>query len=588
MATNSTNDTKAIAEIQKKLADASLAPPGTGEPANPTDSTNEETKVEESTADGSASSASTESTISTTITTQPPSVNASQAPPKADAYPTPQQPVQEDTKAAETDRTNLIINYLPPTMSEGTLATLFSPYGLLERCKIVVDLQTLRSRGYGFVKYDNASSAERALKALNGYELNGKRLKVAFARQQCKAITNANLYITNIPAHYEDDNLRKLFRDYGTIVECRVLKDQHGQSRGVGFVRMDTHHNAIQALQAMDQYVIDDKHPPLLVKLAQRRVPRRYWNTQNRGQNTSQGGRGGKSGMQMNGNNNRGKNKRGNQNRRYAPKGQGGQGAYRQQPNQMGMVGAAMGMDGTAYGAHQMSMQQQYPAYQQQQPRGSPKSRGYYRPRNQGGKQPKPQYQPRRQANQAQGAQPMYAQPMAMYAAEPYAMYGQQPAYGQPMVGHMAAMPTGSAPSNVAQNGMAMSSSMMMAVPASVGASVQSASVGGNGGGPSQQVSGSSVTGLMRPGGQMGAGHMLTVLNLPKHFDVGHLMNMYAKFGPVQSVKILEDREKGPTGVVSYFYKEDALRAQNETNRQQIGSSEPALETIMQAAVSPK
>ncbi len=48
-------------------------------------------------------------------------------------------------------------------MSEGTIATLFSPYGLLKRCKIVVDLQTLRSRGYGFVKYDNAISAERAL-----------------------------------------------------------------------------------------------------------------------------------------------------------------------------------------------------------------------------------------------------------------------------------------------------------------------------------------------------------------------------------------------------------------------------------------
>merc|ERR1719464_2420655 len=109
-------------------------------------------------------------------------------------------------------------------MSEGTLATLFSPYGLLERCKIVVDLQTLRSRGYGFVKYDNQNSAERAMKALNGYELNGKKLKVAFARQQCKAITNANLYITNIPTHFESENLYKLFQDYGKIIECNARR----------------------------------------------------------------------------------------------------------------------------------------------------------------------------------------------------------------------------------------------------------------------------------------------------------------------------------------------------------------------------
>merc|ERR1712113_369591 len=213
----------------------------------------------------------------------------------------------------EGDNTNLIINYLPPTMSEGTLATLFSPYGLLERCKIVVDLQTLRSRGYGFVKYDNEISAERALNALNGYELNGKKLKVAFARPQCKAITNANLYITNVPPHFNDNNLKKLFDEFGKIVECRVLMDQNGQSRGVGFVRMDTHHNAIQALQAMDQYVIDDKHPPLLVKLAQRRVPRRYWNSQNQRQNKkyqNQGG-GGMGGSNMGGgggNNNMGGN----------------------------------------------------------------------------------------------------------------------------------------------------------------------------------------------------------------------------------------------------------------------------------------
>merc|ERR1712113_991052 len=273
----------------------------------------------------------------------------------------------------EGDNTNLIINYLPPTMSEGTLATLFSPYGLLERCKIVVDLQTLRSRGYGFVKYDNAISAERALNALNGYELNGKKLKVAFARKQCKAITNANLYITNVQPHFTDSNLRKLFQDYGKIVECRVLMDQNGQSRGVGFVRMDTHHNAIQALQAMDQYVIDDKHPPLLVKLAQRRVPRRYWNSQNRNQNqggnkkygnnmnNNQGGMGGN----MGGNGQNKNKKRNSPNRKYySPKGNNN---YRQ-----GGMGMDNNMGGNSLGNNNMGGGN----------RGSPSKRGYYRAKN--------------------------------------------------------------------------------------------------------------------------------------------------------------------------------------------------------------
>ena len=53
----------------------------------------------------------------------------------------------------------------------------------------------------------------------------------------------------------------------GKIIECRVLKNEDGGSRGVGFVRLDTHHNAIQALQGMDQLVIDDRYPPLSVKV---------------------------------------------------------------------------------------------------------------------------------------------------------------------------------------------------------------------------------------------------------------------------------------------------------------------------------
>jgi len=277
-----------------------------------------------------------------------------------------------------------------------------------------VDLQTLRSRGYGFVKYDNQNSAERAMKALNGYELNGKKLKVAFARQQCKAITNANLYITNIPSHFENDALYKLFQDYGKIIECRVLKDQNGQSRGVGFVRMDTHHNAIQALQAMDQYVIDDKHPPLLVKLAQRRVPRRYWNNQNRGGQGMVGQGGGRGGRANRGGRGRGPNKR----RQYQQK------TNRQQAGGYGAAGM---------GAPQMAGMELNPmGGMGGGNRNSPSKRGFYRPRQQYGKQgqqQKGQYTPnqqRRQPNQGfpTAMYPQYDAPYGMAAPQyPQAAY---------------------------------------------------------------------------------------------------------------------------------------------------------------------
>jgi len=397
-----TNDATEVTDLAEKLAATTLD----AEPTKTEETTkgNDDNKSEETSEAVDAAQLAAEAVANKT---------------KTDETSTASGTTEQKDEQSDEDKTNLIINYLPPTMSEGTLATLFSPYGLLERCKIVVDLQTLRSRGYGFVKYDNKLSAERAMKALNGYELNGKRLKVAYARQQCKAITNANLYITNIPVHFEDENLYKLFQDYGKIIECRVLKDQNGQSRGVGFVRMDTHHNAIQALQAMDQYVIDEKHPPLLVKLAQRRVPRRYWNNQNRGvgggaigNNRGRGNRGGRG---------RGRNNKG----RYQQK-QNRQQQYGQQMPQMAGMGGQMGM-GDMGGNMMGNMGGK---------RGNSSHRGgYYRPRQQQYKQnqQKAQYQQRRQPNQ--GGQPYF--PTAMYDA-PYGIAPQYPqaAYAQNM--HMA------------------------------------------------------------------------------------------------------------------------------------------------------
>ena len=40
------------------------------------------------------------------------------------------------------------------------------------------DKATGRSRGFGFVNFDNAQSAEAAIKGMNGYAAHGKRLKV--------------------------------------------------------------------------------------------------------------------------------------------------------------------------------------------------------------------------------------------------------------------------------------------------------------------------------------------------------------------------------------------------------------------------
>ncbi|ORC91825.1 RNA-binding protein UBP-2 [Trypanosoma theileri] len=76
---------------------------------------------------------------------------------------------------------NLMVNYIPTTVDEVQLRQLFERYGQIESVKIVCDRETRQSRGFGFVKFHSASSAQQAITALNGFSILNKRLKVALA-----------------------------------------------------------------------------------------------------------------------------------------------------------------------------------------------------------------------------------------------------------------------------------------------------------------------------------------------------------------------------------------------------------------------
>ncbi|CBH16930.1 RNA-binding protein, putative [Trypanosoma brucei gambiense DAL972] len=76
---------------------------------------------------------------------------------------------------------NLMVNYIPTTVDEVQLRQLFERFGAIESVKIVCDRETRQSRGYGFVKFQSASSAQQAIASLNGFVILNKRLKVALA-----------------------------------------------------------------------------------------------------------------------------------------------------------------------------------------------------------------------------------------------------------------------------------------------------------------------------------------------------------------------------------------------------------------------
>ena len=77
---------------------------------------------------------------------------------------------------------NLFIYHLPPHYLDADLIQLFSDYGNVVSAKVFVDKETHLSKGFGFVSYDNAASAQSAIQSMNGYQVMGKRLKVSLKK----------------------------------------------------------------------------------------------------------------------------------------------------------------------------------------------------------------------------------------------------------------------------------------------------------------------------------------------------------------------------------------------------------------------
>ncbi|XP_069367071.1 cold inducible RNA binding protein a isoform X2 [Paralichthys olivaceus] len=76
------------------------------------------------------------------------------------------------------DEGKLFIGGLSFETNEESLSAAFGKYGNIEKVDVIRDKETGRSRGFGFVKYNNADDAKDALDAMNGKTLDGRAIRV--------------------------------------------------------------------------------------------------------------------------------------------------------------------------------------------------------------------------------------------------------------------------------------------------------------------------------------------------------------------------------------------------------------------------
>lgn len=77
---------------------------------------------------------------------------------------------------------NIYVGNLSREVTDNDLNQLFSTYGALKSSKVIRDMFSQDSKGFGFVEMQNKSEGEKAISELNGKELKGKKIVVNEAR----------------------------------------------------------------------------------------------------------------------------------------------------------------------------------------------------------------------------------------------------------------------------------------------------------------------------------------------------------------------------------------------------------------------
>jgi RNA recognition motif-containing protein len=78
--------------------------------------------------------------------------------------------------------TKLFVGSLPWSVNDQKLKETFEQHGSVISAKVILDRDTNKSRGFGFVEMENSTDASKAIKALNETEIDGRNIVVNEAK----------------------------------------------------------------------------------------------------------------------------------------------------------------------------------------------------------------------------------------------------------------------------------------------------------------------------------------------------------------------------------------------------------------------
>lgn len=189
---------------------------------------------------------------------------------------------------------HIFVGDLSNEVNDEVLLQAFSAFGQVSEARVMWDMKTGRSRGYGFVAFRDRGDAEKALSTMDGEWLGSRAIRCNWANQkgqpsisQQQAMASMGMtpttpyghhhfpthgvqsydmvvqqtpqwqttcYVGNLTPYTSQSDLVPLFQNFGYVVETRFQSD-----RGFAFIKMDSHENAAMAICQLNGYNVNGR-----------------------------------------------------------------------------------------------------------------------------------------------------------------------------------------------------------------------------------------------------------------------------------------------------------------------------------------
>jgi multiple RNA-binding domain-containing protein 1 len=178
--------------------------------------------------------------------------------------------LERDATPDAADTSTLFVRNLNFTTTGSRLTDLFKPLNGFMSARVNTKTDPKKpgqvlSMGFGFIEFRSKSEAQAALKAMDGYELEGHKLVLKAShkgldaaeerKREDKAKATAGkktkIIIKNLPFEATKNDVRALFGSYGKLRSVRLPKKFGGITRGFAFADFITAREAENALEAL-------------------------------------------------------------------------------------------------------------------------------------------------------------------------------------------------------------------------------------------------------------------------------------------------------------------------------------------------